>query len=872
MVRRRLSILAILLAGVGAMSAAAAPLPLDEQFAARIANTKSAMMSDPEIALENARAAGVLAASLPADKSAIARATSQWLQGEALTRLGKPATAAPIVAGALATVAQLDPESKLHGDLLRSTASIASKTGNIQAALTTLHRAFATYQKVGETRGQAMALQNIGSLYYDARDFDRALRYYDQAQSVYRDDPAVTVSLHNNRANALKDMGRFAQAEAEYRAAMKIAQTMDSPLLEVHILSNIASAQFLAGKLKQAESSVALGLARATGAAAEERPFLWGTRAQIFQANGDTVNAERWIRLVFDGADLDASTMAFRDFHETASQIYGALDRPALAYAHLKAFKRLDDSGRDLAASTNSALVSARFDTANQRLRISKLEAQQVQRELALAQSQNRLRDVLQMTLVAGGAAAAVLVAMLFAFLSARRRRKEVSAINAQLSYAANHDLLTGLANRAYFRPLFESLLAESIAKSERCAILLVDLDRFKWVNDTLGHSAGDELLCAVARTLEATVGAAGHSVRLGGDEFAVVVPYVTDDAQLHALGERIIAALSAPRMIANTSVTIGATVGVAVGPENGSDITTLTKRADLALYHGKDNGRGCCIPYIESMQAEADERQQIESDLREALAKQQISIAYQTIVSADDQAIVGYEALLRWQHPTRGFISPAVFIPIAEEAGLIHQIGDWVLRSACAEAVNWPEHINLSVNLSSIQVEGSGLTASVVNALAASGLSANRLELEVTESVFLDSGNRGDEALERLRSLGVSLALDDFGTGYSSLGYLRRAAFDTIKVDQSFVKSACEGAPDSIAIIKAIVALADDLGMRTTAEGIETPAEMEQMRALGCTQMQGYLFSKPSASPSSDSGNDWFVPKPTALYPRNAA
>ncbi len=851
--KRRLSLLAMLLASIGSVPAAARILPLDQQFAERIASTKASMMSDPEVALANARAAGVLAKSLPVGKGAIARATSEWLQGEALTRLGKPTEATPIVAGALATVMRLEPYSKLHGDLLRSTASIASKTGKVQIALITLHQAFAIYQKRGEARGQAMALQNIGSLYYDARDYARSLRYYDQAQSVYKDDPAVTVSLHNNRGNALKDMGQFAQAEREYNAAMKIARTMESPLLEVHILSNIASAQFMDGRLGKAEASVAQALRLANGTAAEERPYLWGTSAQIIFARGDAKRAVPWAERAFENVDLEKSPMGYRDFHETAAQIYAALGQSEKAYAHLKAFKRLDDSGRELAASTNSALVSARFDTANQRLQISKLEAQKVQRELALAQSQNRLRGVVQITVFGGVASVTVIFAITFAYLSGRRRRKEVSAANARLSYAANHDLLTGLANRAYFHPLFEKELADSIAAGQRCAILLVDLDRFKWVNDTFGHSAGDGLLCAVARSLENAVGNHGHAVRLGGDEFAVVVPNAGSDAELADLGNQIIAQLSAARIVDDTSVAVGATVGIAVGPDDGQDIKTLTRSADLALYHGKGSGRGCCIRYQPAMQSEVDERRLIENDLRDALEKGQISVVYQTIVGAHDQAIVGHEALLRWEHPTRGFISPALFVPIAEEAGLINQIGDWVLRSACAEAANWPEHIQLSVNLSSFQVEGDGLLASVVHALAASGLNANRLELEVTESVFLRQGSNGDEALARLRAIGVSLALDDFGTGYSSLGYLRRAAFSTIKVDRSFVKSAAKGSLDSIAIIKAIVSLAKDLGMKTTAEGVETPEEMAKMHDLGCTQMQGYLFSKPTASPSRE-------------------
>jgi diguanylate cyclase (GGDEF)-like protein len=843
MQRPVLSALALTLAAISS-PLMANPAAIQAQFDSRIAETKASMMTDPAVALAKARAAERVAETLPSAQSEMACATSQWLAGEALTRLGRPQDAAPVIAKALATVQRLQPGSKLHGDLVKSSAAVASKTGHVNTALPLFHRAFGIYQKLGEARSQAIILQNLGSLYYDARDYESVLRYHEQANAIFTGDPALTVSSHNNRGNAYKEMARFDDAEREYRLAIELARKMNSRFLEVGILANIASAQFQNGQLDRSGKTVSQGLGLATGSSQEWRSSLYGTGAQIAMVRGDATEALRLISMTFAGVDLETSNMTYRDFHEVASKIYAAKGLNDLAYRHLKAFKRLDDAGRDLAASTNSALMSARFDAANQQVRISKLEAQQIQREL-------KLRGVIQYSAIGGVAGALVLLAMMFAYASARRRREEVSKANVQLTYAANHDLLTGLANRSYYRKLVEESLSNATKAGQRCAILLVDLDHFKWVNDTLGHNAGDELLCAVARDLEDVGGNHAHAVRLGGDEFAVVVPNAGSDADLTVMANTIVSRLSGGQIIEGTHVNIGATVGIAVGPEDGGEIKSLTRSADLALYHGKGAGRRCSVRYQASMQLEIDERRLLERDLRVALERGQLHLAYQAIVNADSRDVVGYEALLRWEHPERGAISPTLFVPIAEEAGLINLIGDWVLKTACAEAMHWPDHINLSVNLSALQVEGNGLASSVVNALGNSGLPADRLELEVTESVFLRHGSKTDETLARLRGIGVRLSLDDFGTGYSSLGYLRRATFSNIKIDRSFVKSASQGSHDSLAIIKAIVSLADQLGMKTTAEGVETSAEMDKMRALGCTQLQGYLFAEPVLEPS---------------------
>lgn len=870
MIRALLSLYAIVLAVAGIHPATADPVsapvatPAAKQgtFAKAIASTKSSMMANPERALTSAKYAETLARSVTQKTSSIDIATSQWLQGEALTRLNRPDEARPINASALLQIAAKQPGSKLHADLVKSSAVISAKSGHVQEALPKLHRAFAMYQKLGDTRSQAIILQNLGGIYNDGRDYTRALNYFEQAKAVHKDDLSLNVALHNNRGNALRLMGNFSEAGIQYRAAMNIAKQMDSSFLQMQILSNIALIERLEGKTEQAQQSVATGIKNSVGDAAEWRLYFTGIGAQIAMDKGDLVTAKRYADQTFAGIDLKSSDTAMRDLHETAYKIYQRLGQNELALTHLEAFKRLDDDGRELAASTNNALIGAQFDIAAQRTHIAKLESQKVQRELILARSETQIRGLTQYAVIGSIAALSIITAMLFAAAASRRRRREASAANVQLTHAANHDLLTGLANRFQFRRLLEEGLHEAAQSNEsnaRCALLLIDLDRFKWVNDTMGHNAGDELLCLIAGSLRVIAGDHAHAVRLGGDEFAIVVPGAPDDDALFAMADDIIACISMPHDIEGTNVTVGATIGIAAGPADGDCVKNLTRNADLALYNGKAAGRNRAIRFDRSMEEIVDERRALEKDLREALEKGQLSLAYQSIVDARTEVIVGYEALLRWKHPVRGNISPAIFVPIAEEAGLINEIGNWVLHTACIDAKKWPDHMRVAVNLSSLQVEGHGLVANLINALASSGLPPSRLELEVTESVFLREENKTDETLERIRAVGVSLVLDDFGTGYSSLGYLRRASFSTIKIDRGFVQSASTGSKDSLAIIRAIVSMAHDLGMKTTAEGIETKAEVSLMRDLGCTQLQGYLFSLPSSSPSESTSDMWF-------------
>ena len=411
---------------------------------------------------------------------------------------------------------------------------------------------------------------------------------------------------------------------------------------------------------------------------------------------------------------------------------------------------------------------------------------------------------------------------------------------------AARLDPLTGVANRLLLREQLEEALLRQLGGDCACALLLVDLDRFKLVNDTLGHSVGDQLLCEVARRLEDCAGTEGIVGRLGGDEFAIVWRGAADEETLGVLAARVIAELSRTITIGAADLHIGATIGISRAPRDGNREETLMRCADLALYSGKEAGRGGHAFFEQQMYVDAEDYRSLENDVRNALGSDGLALHYQPIIDARTGRLVGREALLRWSHPVRGPIPPDQFVPIIEDAGLIHQIGDWVIREACAEAVRWEGNLRVAVNISAAQLCGSGIAETVLGALAATGLAPSRLELEVTESIFIGDDVSTLAALERLRAIGVRLVLDDFGKGYSSFGYLSRAQFSKIKIDRSFVAGAAEGERDCSAIVRAILALARGLSVETTAEGVENEREAAVMRALGCDQLQGFLFGRP--------------------------
>jgi diguanylate cyclase (GGDEF)-like protein len=420
----------------------------------------------------------------------------------------------------------------------------------------------------------------------------------------------------------------------------------------------------------------------------------------------------------------------------------------------------------------------------------------------------------------------------------------ERKAAEARVAHMAHHDALTDLPNRVLFRQHMADALAQRERTGSLVGALCIDLDNFKLVNDTLGHPIGDKLLQDVAERIKRVTRQRDTAARLGGDEFAVLVPEMKSPQELAVLAQRLIDVVSDPYVTEGHVLTVGTTIGIAVAPTDGEDADRLLRNADLALYRAKADGKSTFRFFEPEMDARAQARRQLEIDLRSALAAETLEVHYQPLVDLVSREVIGFEALLRWPHATRGYIPPAEFVPLAEETGLITPLGNFVLRRACADATSWPSHVKLAVNLSPMQFRVGNVLSTVKDALAESGLEPERLDLEITESVLLDRTDHVITHLHSLRALGVRISMDDFGTGYSSLSYLRAFPFDKIKIDRSFVRD-LQGNRHTLAIVRAILGLATGLDMKVVAEGIETQADLACLAAEGCKEGQGFLFSE---------------------------
>jgi diguanylate cyclase (GGDEF)-like protein len=420
--------------------------------------------------------------------------------------------------------------------------------------------------------------------------------------------------------------------------------------------------------------------------------------------------------------------------------------------------------------------------------------------------------------------------------------REESDARSLHLAY---HDSLTGLGNRLLFKEQLEDVLKDVLEASKPVAVLFVDLDGFKGVNDTLGHSIGDLLLKSIANRIRDILPVNGRIARLGGDEFAILQISAEQPSAAIALAQNIIEVVGQPSTIEGYDVTVSASVGVAVADAGSMNAEAFLKSADIAMYGAKAAGPGNYRMFDSEMDAAVQARSTIEREMRNGIVQNEFRLYYQPLVNLQTQKVTAFEALMRWQHPARGLVSPAEFISLAEETGLIVRLGEWALREACSDAMGWPEDISVSVNLSAVQFAKGDLVSTVMNALASSGLPASRLELEITESILLEGSDHNVRILEQLHELGVRISLDDFGTGYSSIGYLRSFSFDKLKIDQSFVKDLLAD-EKSLAIVRAIVGLGSSFGITTTAEGVETEDQRSCLNQEGCTEVQGFLYSEP--------------------------
>jgi diguanylate cyclase (GGDEF)-like protein/PAS domain S-box-containing protein len=430
--------------------------------------------------------------------------------------------------------------------------------------------------------------------------------------------------------------------------------------------------------------------------------------------------------------------------------------------------------------------------------------------------------------------------AVLLALMDMTERKRA----EARLAFMAQHDGLTGLPNRNLLRQQMDDMLLHGRRSAEKIAVLILGLDNFKSVNDTLGHGAGDKLLRGVAKRLRSALREEDALARLNSDEFAIVQSGVARPEDAVLLAQRLLEAISDPFLLDGHSVVIGASIGIAMSPGDGEESEKLLKSADMALSRAKNEFRGTFSFFEAEMDARAQTRRKIEIDLRDAIQNETLRPYYQPLVDLATGRITGFEALVRWPHPERGMISPAEFIPVAEETGLINPLGGLMLRRACQDAAQWPDDVRVAVNLSPLQFRTGNLLSIVTDVPKQSGLPARRLELEITETLLLEKSSQVLATLHALRALGVRISMDDFGTGYSSLSYLRSFPFDKIKIDQSFVRDLGAN-PDAQAIVRSIISLGKGLGVIITAEGVETEAELSCLRAQGCHEGQGFLFSR---------------------------
>lgn len=438
---------------------------------------------------------------------------------------------------------------------------------------------------------------------------------------------------------------------------------------------------------------------------------------------------------------------------------------------------------------------------------------------------------------------AVFIVLSLLGLLGALQRRTERKVL-----YLAKHDMLSGALNRASFQDELRSAATVQKHTQEVFAVLCVDLDRFKEVNDSLGHAAGDEVLRVMTSRVRSMLRQSDYVARLGGDEFAILQSGIHDSADVRDLAERIVDQLAVPYEINGRSVRCGGSVGAAIYGIDSTDLDELLHKADLALYRAKANGRGCFSFYDEALDFQLQERQALACDLRAAIEHEQLTIHFQALFEADGLRVSGCEALLRWQHPLRGHIGPDTFIPIAEDSGMIVPLGEWVLREACREAASWEDDRKVAVNLSPIQFKQGDLVETVRNALAESKIPPHRLELEVTESLLMGETEQVMQVLKNLSELGVHIVMDDFGTGYSSLAYLWKFPFDKIKIDKSFTH-ALEGDQKADLIVSSIISLAHSLHIKVNAEGVETESQMAILKKHGCDELQGFLLARPTSA-----------------------
>lgn len=789
----------------------------------------------------------------------IAMSRAYWISGEALTRMRKYDRAREMLDAGYA-LAVSGGSIKAQADTMLSSGALRQAEGDLPGALNDYLAAMRLFQTIRDARSQSVALQYLGDIYMMAGDHSRAERYYNDAGETYSVEPRLTLALQNNLGNLKMDAGDYATATIHYHHAAEIARSLEDEPTEAYILVNEVRALTAQRKLTEARGTIQRAEAVAARHGLSEDQDLATARGELALVSGHLDEARRQVEHVLATGRGDTLAPNGIDINELAYRVYKARGEYDRALPRLEKVRKAREGLTALAISTKTALMAAQFDFASQELRIARMKASDMRRNMA--DERAVIRQQRTIFIVVGGSLLALMSALSFVVVLIRRSRDSTREANAALTKAlqevgqreiaeqkatqrAEHDALTGLPNRRHLYDRLYSQMEGQREPDEQCSVMLLDLDRFKPINDVHGHDVGDAVLIRVAERLQTIANRhAAKAVRLGGDEFMLVMTSARGDEAAARVAREIIDEISAPYEIGDKHLTIGTSIGISRNPYDGKTVDDLLRAADIAMYEAKNSGRKSFRFFDEAMVIKLRDREEIESDLRSAIAADEITAAFQPLHSYSEDRVSGFEALARWHHPTRGAVAPDEFIPIAEEAGLIDEITTSMVRQACRAAREWPDDVTVAINLSPVLLRDSWIVTRIFGILSSEGLPPRRLIIEITENAVIDDIVRAGEVIDAFREAGIRVSLDDFGKGYSSLSHLRQLSFDFLKLDASFVRTL--GEDDSLKIATAVAGLGHALNLPVTAEGVETAHDDAVIRDLGFSYAQGYYYGRP--------------------------
>jgi EAL domain-containing protein (putative c-di-GMP-specific phosphodiesterase class I) len=795
-------------------------------FDAAVATARQSMMRDPQVSLDVATEAEMFINMqfATADRP-VARATLAWLRAEALTRLSRPLEAQPVAQEALAHLGENPEPTKLYADILVAIARIEKLTGAYGGSLEHFQAAYAVYREIGESRSEAIVLQSIAQIYKDAHQYQRAVDYYLNATARYQDDPSLDLAAHNNLGTVYREMGQLVAAREHFDRALDAAEEMDSAMLQARILSNIAALQVDQSDPDGADISIDRAFELIAGAGGDWSRFLWGVRAQAALNRGDLAAARTAIRETFEGLDLSQTTSAFTEFHETAAQVFEASGNAAAALPHLRAFKRLDDEARAVAASANSVLLGAQFDFAEQELQIEQLRTEGLEQALALADARARQQFQLFVGALVLGAVLIVGAALFYRMLQIR---------NAALRRALFHDAETGLPTRFAAEKRIEELDFAGLEP----LVLAVGIERYLHLESAVGLDRLAELKKGVAARLLQDPDV-DTVVVLSRGALGVVL---TEPAvrTVDELASDLRALLEAPLEVGEIAIDITATIGLARDALNGRAL----RDAMLAVEQAREAGRFHAV-YDEQLQQDHSQNLTLMSRMLAAIEQGHMQMHYQPKLDLKSGTYRSAEALVRWNDPERGYIPPDSFIALAEETGRIREFTEWSIEQVARDQQYLKcrdgHDIQISINISGALISDPDFARVALDKVAAL---RGSIAFEITETAAMRNPDLALRTLNLWREAGIRLSIDDYGAGLSSLSYLQSLPAQELKLDRAFVSNIASSQRDRM-LVKSTADLAHALGLEMTAEGVEDETGLAILKMLGCDWAQGFVLSR---------------------------